>query len=344
MRRRAIAVLTTVLLAMGLTWGTQPATAQPGMSEGCAFVNRPNFDGLYQSVHSSDSLSFAAGDHLIFTANPPTSASETTIIGFGLPATAADLQAVFPGTIDYVVPVNTSSEIAWEAVAGNVTWTVNCGPASPPPATNTNTPTNTPIPTSKSVPTAQPGTSEGCALLNRPNFDKRYIGGRPEGSFMFAAGDHLTFTAEPPAVGGTPTYIAFAFFATTSYRFSAFPGTVDYVVPANMSSEIMWEVANDVAAAGDAIWAVSCEPGPSPIATNTNTPTSKLTNTITPTSTPASSSTSTPTNTPTRTVTITTTTSNTPIPTSKGKPTITLKPTKTPKPTITPKPTKVPKA
>jgi len=92
-------------------------------SEGCNLMNESRWDGFYNST-GTFYVPFDAGDHVVLTTSEPQDFGPNTSFVFAFGDTV--LQQPFPGTIDYIVPHDTTVSIYWQEFNGNVTWNVSC--------------------------------------------------------------------------------------------------------------------------------------------------------------------------------------------------------------------------
>jgi hypothetical protein len=109
----------------------EPAPARP-LSEGCRSLNAPGWDFFYASGFT-DVLPFAAGETVVVSAVQPSAGDPTQVILEVPQGTVVDT-APFPGTASYTIPVGGTFAVEWRPDDGDVTWTVACRGALPPPS------------------------------------------------------------------------------------------------------------------------------------------------------------------------------------------------------------------
>ena len=92
--------------------------------------------------------------------------------------------------------------------------------------------------------------SNGCQTLNLRGYDAHYtvlyVSHGP-----FHAGERIANTATLPVTVATPTSIEFRF--ADAEEETAFPGTVIFVVPEDLTTDVSWTLRD-----GAATWFVSC--------------------------------------------------------------------------------------
>jgi|RhiMetdeSRZDD1v2_1073273.scaffolds.fasta_scaffold199074_2 hypothetical protein len=98
--------------------------------------------------------------------------------------------------------------------------------------------------------------SPGCQLLNDPSWEAGLPhsgGGFPRAPQPFAAGELITTSAGEPTLNGTPTTVTLIV-NDVVVDTAPFPGTVQYVIPAEGQYTVAWTV--DM---GNNTWSISCE-------------------------------------------------------------------------------------
>jgi hypothetical protein len=98
--------------------------------------------------------------------------------------------------------------------------------------------------------------SPGCQLLNDPSWEAGLPhsgGGFPDAPQPFAAGELITTSAGEPTLNGTPTTVTLIV-NDVVVDTAPFPGTVQYVTPAEGEYTVAWTV--DM---GNNTWSISCE-------------------------------------------------------------------------------------
>jgi hypothetical protein len=126
----AVPTSTSTLEPIEVSTNTPTATATAtsvALSEGCMYLNDQIQDGYY-SGSGFRGLYLAAGELITIHADRPTNVSPTILrlrYNWGVPDEIVTTEP-FPGTINYVVPVDGVTDINWQVDAGNATWTVSC--------------------------------------------------------------------------------------------------------------------------------------------------------------------------------------------------------------------------
>ena len=99
--------------------------------------------------------------------------------------------------------------------------------------------------------------SPGCEYVNDPVHDKKYAG-TVLALRYFYAGDQIIASAGPPTSGGNPTVVNM-WVNDVLVDTDTFPGTVEYVVPADAILGFKWGA---YLAYANATWSVECVPTP----------------------------------------------------------------------------------
>lgn len=139
--RRALAVSTVITAALAAAALAPAARTQP-LSPGCTGANAGDLDGLHAQGGWVIPRTFAAGERLTVSAQPPISNAQPVSITLEINGTKVDSTA-FPGTVNYTFTA-AGGYTAWFFVTdsdgnrtANATWHVSCshpvGSGSPPP-------------------------------------------------------------------------------------------------------------------------------------------------------------------------------------------------------------------
>src|SRR5262249_31098227 len=131
---RSLLFLTVLaaLVAALIVGALAPQARAQALSPGCASVNDPLKDGVYNSFGVFNG-EFAAGDHITITVGPPINPANvvptdpTLTVG----GTVVDSES-FPGTLQYTFPAAATVNVIWQVTRGNPTWDASCTPAFDP--------------------------------------------------------------------------------------------------------------------------------------------------------------------------------------------------------------------
>ena len=120
------------VIGLFIAAGTGPAAAANGLSEGCARLNDPFFDGTFSEAGFGGQAAFLAGDRITIVAGPPVSFGEPTSIVLEIPTGTPVVTADFPGTLTHTFTADVATNIYFLVDTGIVTWDVSCevGPAA----------------------------------------------------------------------------------------------------------------------------------------------------------------------------------------------------------------------
>ena len=142
--RRTLAVSTVITAALAAAALAPSTSAHSSLSPGCEGENHDApLDGLYRAGGWILNRTFAAGDRLRVTADPPTKGGTPSSITLEVNGVTVDT-ATFPGALTYTFTQD-GGYTAWWSTVGNgpsgeateATWAVSCshpvGSGSPPP-------------------------------------------------------------------------------------------------------------------------------------------------------------------------------------------------------------------
>ena len=116
-------VLATAVVALNVA-----AASAQDISPGCQLLNDPSWEaGLPHSGGGFPGAPqpFAAGELITTSAGEPTLNGTPTTVTLIVNDVVVDT-APFPGTVQYVVPIDGDNGVAWTVDMGNNTWSISC--------------------------------------------------------------------------------------------------------------------------------------------------------------------------------------------------------------------------
>ena len=100
-----------------------PTPTPRPLSAGCQTLNSVTYDG-HLSVGLVAEAPFNRGERIVITTTYPVRVATPT--SFSLRFAEERIEHPFPGTIEFVVPDDVTTDVSWSVPAGAVQWSVDC--------------------------------------------------------------------------------------------------------------------------------------------------------------------------------------------------------------------------